>query len=151
MNNDSNIEQDALDYFGKAVVRFFRDEPMELHDSYVKSYTGQNKTEILRNILGSNMSEDLKKGQLEGAKFFNSLSEEQLLFLNKYMLKFADHIAFIVMRALDEKTSDANDRLQVNVDGISATDLPMIGNGNLSGEYLDWCERFSENEEFSFK
>lgn len=151
MNNDGNKGQEALDCFGKAVVRFFRDEPMELHDFYEKSYRGSSQEEIVRNIRDSSMSEDLKKKQLEDAEFFNSLSEEQVLYLNKYMLKFADHIAFIAMRALDENTSDIDARLQVKMDNIKVTDLPMIGNGNLSGEYLDWCERFSEREKFSFQ
>jgi len=123
--------ESELEIFGRAIVKLFREEPMEFHESNLKRFTEQS--------IGAFASEEM-----ESVQFFNSLNSVQKEFLNRYIKEVIDFTSFNVMRAIDEKTGFEESDINIDIRGVKATDLPLIGNGNLSGEYFDWTERFSK-------
>lgn len=132
-----------LELFGRYIIKFFRDDNLEYYNWYINKFTGKTMEEI-ENEIPNHWLPELKKKHLEDAIFFNNLSSEQFSYLNIFIKQLIDVIAMNVMRAIDENTGSEDDLIDININKIKATDLPMIGNGNLSGEYLDWCERFSD-------
>ena len=134
--------------FGKAVVKHFRDYTIEHHQQISENYYNKTIDEISKSF-PDYWNEELKVEKLKEATFFNKLDSEQLSFLRKYILKLIDSTTFNVMRAIDE-SSFSNDckSIAVTINGQRAEELNLIGNGNLSGEYLDWIDRFSKYEQF---
>ena len=139
--------ESELELFGRAVVKFFREEPMEFHESNMKRYTEKSVKEITANI-PEHWTEELRNKEIESAQFFNSLNLSQKEYLNRYVKKMIDFTSFIVMRAIDENTGFKDSDVNIEIRGIEAKELPLIGNGNLSGEYFDWIERFSKYGEY---
>ncbi len=136
-----------LEKFGRFVVEHFREETMRNHDWHLDKFTNKSLKQI-REEIPDHWNENSIEVHMKSAKFFNSLNLEQLHYFNDYILKMIDSSAFCVMRAFDEKTGYEDSDIEIKCMGINATELPLIGNGNLSGEYLDWVERFSCYGEF---
>lgn len=132
-----------MEIFGRSVVQYFRDENIELYNWYIDRFTKRTMMEI-ENEIPKHWAKELRQKHIRDAKFFNNLNEDQITFLNYFVKMLIDSTAMNVMRAIDENTGNENDFIEIKINNISATKLPMIGNGNLSGEYLDWCERFSK-------
>ena len=132
---------------GRFVVKHFREESMQTHDWHLEKFTNKTISQIESEI-PEHWNESSREEHMNSAKFFIGLSEEQLKYFNNYVLKIVDLTAFCVMRALDEQTGSDDSDIEIKCMGIKAVNLPLIGNGNLSGEYLDWIERFSKHGEF---
>jgi len=141
INTDTEI-------FGRAVIKNFRDEIMGHHAKKMEWYEGKTKEEIVASFNDS-WSDEMKASQTIKAEFFCSMNKNQKAFLNDYILQLIDNIGFSVMRSIDESSFRKDCKgISVMVNGKRAEELDMIGNGNLSGEYLDWIERFSAFKEF---
>jgi len=141
------VIETELETFGRFVVKHFREETMEAHEWHLNKFT--NKTiQNIKNEIPKHWNENTIQKHMKSANFFNNLSEDQLLYLNDYVLKMIDSTAFSVMRAFDENTGYENSDIEIKCKGVNAVDLPLMGNGNLSGEYLDWVDRFSKYGEF---
>jgi len=141
------VIETELETFGRFVVKHFREETMYSHDWHLDKFT--NKTiEKIKDEIPEHWNETNVQEHMKSAKFFNSLSQEQLDYFNNYVLKMIDSSAFCVMRAFDENTGDEDSDIEIKCKGINVVDLPLIGNGNLSGEYLDWVDRFSKYGKF---
>jgi len=134
--------KDKLDHFGRGVVNHFRDSNYTSYLEVKKEYTQTPLPEYIRSM-PPGLHEELKSERINTAKFFQSLSKEQAVFLDHWMLEQIDQITFNIMNVLDESRVD-DSGLVVSVHGTDVTELPLIGNGNMSGEYLDWIERFSK-------
>lgn len=135
--------ESEIDLFGRSVIRFFRDENLDYHYWHIQKFTNKTLEEI-ENQIPNHWQQHSIRTHMEKAKFFNKLDREQINFLNRYIKELIDSLAFNVMRAIDENTGNEGDPIKITINNIDATQLPMIGNGNLSGEYIDWCERFSK-------
>lgn len=135
--------KDKLDHFGMGVVNHFRDTNYEDYLNEKEGYTQVPLPELVDSVAASGMHDDLKAERIRAAKFFHSLSKEQSDFLDHWMLERLDQIAFNIMNVLDESRVD-DSGLVVTIHGTDVTQLPLIGNGNMSGEYLDWIDRFSK-------
>ena len=141
------VIESELELFGRAIVKFFREEPLEFHESNLKRYTEKPIQEFISTI-PDYLTEEKKKKEIESAQFFNSLNLAQRSFLNQYLKKMLDFTSFNVMRAIDENTGLEDSDVNIEIRGIKATELPLIGDGNLSGEYFDWIDRFSKYGEY---
>lgn len=141
------VIETELETFGRFVVSHFREETMQSHDWHLEKFTKKSIAQIRKEI-PEHRNENSIEDHMKSAQFFNSLNSEQLHYFNNYILKMIDSTAFSVMRAFDEKTGYEKCDIEIKCMGINAVDLPLIGNGNLSGEYLDWVDRFSEYGEF---
>jgi hypothetical protein len=143
---NSIIIHSNLEKFGRAITKLFRDE---IFDNYLaeKDYYRSIKPEIFKDNLNPNLDQSTKNLKLQKAAFYASLTTEQIQTLDKLVLGQIDNIAFNIMRALDEN-NDSETGILLTVDNLNVRELPLIGNGNLSGEYLDWVERFSKHGEF---
>lgn len=128
-----------LENFGRAVTKIFRND---IFEDYILERDRYKNPNFISTI-NPNLDESLKSIIIEKANFYTSLSDEQIEVLNKIILGTIDNIAFNVLRALDENDIDESGIL-LTVENKDVRDLPMIGNGNLSGEYFDWIDRFSK-------
>ncbi|MCE3229498.1 MAG: hypothetical protein K0S32_4049 [Bacteroidetes bacterium] len=143
----ADLKRDATtDKFGREVVRLIREEQF---DSYLEHKNHILKTGYQKFVKDLNPNRDkfYNDLEIERAKLFCDLSKEQHEVLNRIVLNILDSVAFNVMRALDENNVE-DSGMSLKIDGIEARDIEMIGNGNLSGEYFDWVERFSKHGEF---
>ena len=141
------VIETELEKFGRFVIEHFREETMRTHDWYLDKFTNKTISQI-KGEIPEHWNETHREIHMKSAKFFNTLNETQLKYFNEYVLKMVDSTAFSVMRAFDEKTGYEDCDIEIKCMGINAVDLPLIGNGNLSGEYLDWADRFSKYGEF---
>jgi hypothetical protein len=143
---NSIIIHSNLDKFGRAITKLFRNETF---DNYLaeRDYYRSIKPEIFWDSMNPNLDETIKNLKLQKAAFYSSLTSEQIETLDKIILGQIDSIAFNIMRALDEN-NDSETGILLTVDNLNVRELPLIGNGNLSGEYFDWVERFSNHGQF---
>ncbi len=150
------VDRDLYDFpihtdteiFGRAVIKNLRDETMSYHSQVMEIYKDKSEQQMISTFRES-WSDEFKSSKTKEAKFFCSLDEAQRTYLNDYVLKMIDNIGFNLMRSLDESSFRKDCKgISVLVNGTRAEDLDMMGNGNLSGEYLDWIERFSQFKEF---
>lgn len=140
---DFPIETDT-EIFGRAVIKHIRDYTMGYHSSKMERFKGKTKEDIIAEY-PKNWTDEMRATQIKDAEFFTSLDSIQIEFLNDYILGLIDNIGFNVMRAIDESSFDKDCKsIEVKVNNTRAENLNMIGNGNLSGEYFDWIERFSK-------
>ena len=147
-NNQFDIPiETELEIFGRAVVTHFRDHTMDYHTSYSEKYSNKSLEEA-KDEFREHWNDESRKEHLKTASFFSSMNKTQVDFLNDYVLRILDNATFNVMRALDENTGNEDSQINVDINGVKAVELNMIGNGNLSGEYLDWIDRFSKYKEF---
>jgi|GEM_PF-2477972 len=135
-----------LEKFGRTITRIFRSDNYE---SYLteRNYHRSQGVEELRNKLSPHLDSATKNLMLQKSTFYNSLTIEQIQVLDKLVLGILDNTAFNVMRALDENNINESG-ISLTIDNVYVRELPLIGNGNLSGEYFDWVERFSKYGEF---
>jgi hypothetical protein len=131
---------------GKAVVQHFRDE---IYQPFIdeKEQIIETGIDKYNDELNSLICDDLRNLMIERAELFCSLTNEQNKILNRLILNTIDSVAFNVMRALDENDSEKSGVI-LKINNIEITKLRLIGNGNLSGEYFDWVERFSKYGHF---
>lgn len=141
INTDTEI-------FGRAVIKNLRDETMSYHTQVMESYKDKTADEMISEFRES-WSNEFKISKNKEANFFCSLDEAQRTFLHNYVLKLIDNIGFNLMRSIDESSFRKDCKgIAILVNGTRAEEIDMIGNGNLSGEYLDWIERFSQFKEY---
>lgn len=145
-NLNSIIIHSNLENFGRTITRLFRNEIFENYLSEKENYRITD-IEYFKNNLNPNFDELTKKTMLEKAIFYSTLTEDQLNTLDKIILGQIDNTAFNVLRGLDENKEEESGIL-LTVDHLDVRLLPLIGNGNLSGEYFDWVERFSKYGKF---
>jgi len=138
----SIILDSAMERLGRMVVAQMRDEP---YDSYIREKNEILKTGYKKYVKSLNPHRDPGYNKLdkERAELFGELSPKQRDALDRLMLRQLDSVAFNTMKFWDENNAE-NSGMQFTVDGKDVVNLPMVGNGNLSGEYLDWIERFSK-------
>jgi hypothetical protein len=140
------ILHSEVETFGRVVVQYFRDE---IYRPFV-----DEKERIIEmgynnymNKLNPHIADDLKSLMAERAELFCNLTKEQNQVLDKLILNIIDSTSFNVLRALDENNEEKSG-IVLKINDINVTKLPLIGNGNLSGEYFDWVERFSKYGNF---
>lgn len=136
----------STEKFGRIVTKYFRDETYEEFLKENQNIKNVGLEQYIKNI-NKNISTKDQELIAEKAMFYSSLSEIQKSTLNKIILGILDSNSFKIMVALDEN-SPKDSGISLKVDNQDVTEIPMIGNGNLSGEYFDWIERFSEYGEF---
>jgi hypothetical protein len=143
---NSIIIHSNLENFGRTITRLFRNE---IFETYLKEKDYYKKIEIeeFKININPNFDEQTRNLMLEKSAFYLSLTKEQIQTLDKIILGQLDSTAFNVMRSLDENNEEQT-KIKLTVNNLDARQLPLIGNGNLSGEYFDWVERFSKFGEY---
>ena len=143
---NSIIIHSNLENFGRTITRLFRNE---IFENYLteKNYYRNIKIEEFKKNINPNFDEQTRNLMLEKSVFYCSLTNEQIQTLDKIILGQLDSTAFNVMRSLDENNEEQT-RIKLTINNLDARQLPLIGNGNLSGEYFDWVERFSKYGEY---
>ncbi|WP_273214919.1 hypothetical protein [Runella zeae] len=128
-----------LEKFGRIITKLFRDE---IFKHYLEERTQYTNPDFIQSIQ-QNSPYMYETYIAHKSYFYSSLTNDQIENLDKIILGIIDSIAFNVMRGLDEN-DDVESGISLIVDNRDVRQLPLIGNGNLSGEYLDWVERFSK-------
>ena len=139
----------STDKFGKAVVKYFRDEIFQNFIDEKEHIINMCIDEFIKKMNSNTMVDELKNPIIEKAKLFCALTKEQIEILDRLLLSLLDSVTFNVMRALDENDKEKTG-IELKVEGKDVRDLRLIGNGMLSGEIFDWFPRFSKFGEYQF-
>ncbi len=131
-----------LEKFGRTVTKLFRNDIFEGYLS-TKNHYRSIDIEAYKKSYNPNGDDETRNLTFEIATFYSSLTSEQAQTLDKIMLGNIDNVAFNVMSGLDGNNKEETG-ISLTIDNLDVRDLPLIGNGNLSGEYFDWVERFSK-------
>ena len=131
MSHDTKQEQ-SLNAFGKLIVSELREKQLD------------NLTHRLREL---HPKQELKTAEVNSTEeeFLSSLTEAQAPHYLKHVSSVLEEAMFNLLRILDEgQLRASDDEIIMTINGKDVTELPLIGNGNLSGEMFDWIPRFSK-------
>lgn len=121
--------QDNLDAFGKLITSELREKKLDHLVAKLKE-----QYSALPSIADNGNS---------GDDFISTLTEKQVSLYLSHVTEIIENVIFNMMRELDEGQISENE-LIMTINGEDVTNLPLIGNGNLSGEMFDWIKRFSK-------
>ena len=119
-------------YFGQLMVTELREKQLDnlvhrLRESY---------PELEVKAEGGNSNDD---------QFLSSLTKAQAPHYLRHVSGVLDDVMFNLLRILDEgQLRVSEDEIIMTINGEDVTELPLVGNGNLSGEMFDWIPRFSK-------
>lgn len=131
MKSDIQLEQ-CLNAFGKLMVSELRESQLD------------NLAHRLREL---HPGQQVKAAEAASAEddFLSSLTEAQATHYLKHVSSVLEEAMFNLLRILDEGQLRASeDEIILTINGEDVTELPLVGNGSLSGEMFDWIPRFSK-------
>jgi hypothetical protein len=131
MSNRTMSEQ-HLDAFGKLIITALREQPL---DNLVHFLKQSHPEKVVRAAKGDSIDDE----------FLSLLSEDQVPHYLRHVTGVVEEIVFNLLKILDEGQLEVGENeIIMTINGENVTELPLVGNGNLSGEMFDWIPRFSK-------
>lgn len=131
MSDDIEWKQ-HLNAFGKLIVSELREQQLDNLAHALR----ESHPELEIKVEAVNSTDD---------QFLSSLTKDQAPHYLRHVSSVIEGVMFNLMRVLDEgQLGISEDEIIMTINGVDVTKLPLIGNGNLSGEMFDWIPRFSK-------
>jgi hypothetical protein len=139
-----NLITDEVEKLGRWVVKTLRDDTFKSHLRLKEEFVNiRNERKDTNKLISSNLSQN-------EVQFFSHLTDEQFAIIDRYILSLLDNAAFLFGSYIDEEIMRKEGDIQITVNNKNCEEISkdLIGNGNYSGEYFDWIERFSDFGDF---
>ena len=138
------MDKDSLyQKLGQIIIHKLRDENFAEYQGLKTMAQSVSKDAYFAQERNPNYAPDLQQLDDERFLFLNGLSPEQLVALDRLILKVIDGEAFNFLREIEENLGE-NQSLGLTIEGQAVEELePELHSGTLFGEYFLWAERFS--------
>lgn len=131
------------------VIKKLRDESFDSYLAQRKKLTYSNIDDYFKTLKNPNLSQDLQKIEDDRVNLFSKLTSQDFSILDKLVLSIIDDLLFNLLREFDETDSNSFD-VFIKSKSLETLRKELIGNGNFTGDFFTWTERFSKFGEIQF-